>query len=216
MKADVFPGAAAELFRLAPTVRKLTIDRTNLDDDNQEVFPPGPCPPEVARGIAASPDLVRLTGLTLVGYWGDEALRQIIASPHLRGLRALAVPFGIPGPGSDFVAETLDRGRFPHLHSLVLANNDDDIGPEHARRIERAAPSPRHLRLLDVNGTNLGDEGAACLARAPVLDGRGELRIDGAGVTEKGIKQPAKILFSVTERVAAPIPTGRPVRGSAS
>jgi uncharacterized protein (TIGR02996 family) len=114
--------------------------------------------------LAASPHLTRLTSLSLCGRapLGDEALRHLAGSPHLRGLRELRLSHsGARGDGLRALAGS------PHLGGLtVLALRGTRPSPDGLAALV-AAPRLAAVRELDLSDWSLGgNPGAEAVARA--------------------------------------------------
>jgi uncharacterized protein (TIGR02996 family) len=184
--ADRFSAMSGRLLPLAPTVRAVTLERINLDEDYKEITPASPCPPEVSKAIADTPSLSRIWCLRLFGpdCWGDNAIKAILDSSYLGQLRHLDLSSSYPGPA--IVEAALNPARFPNLQVLTLAANP--LSTEHARRIASLPMVPPQLCVLDLSDSDINDEGAACLAHAPALSNLKELRVARSNIRERGIQ----------------------------
>jgi uncharacterized protein (TIGR02996 family) len=86
--------------------------------------------PDLVGAIAASPLLARLTSLGLdYNPIGDDGLRALLASPHLRRLRWLGlVNCGITPVGAELFAELAPRV-LPDLRFVYFARNHAELVP---------------------------------------------------------------------------------------
>jgi Leucine Rich repeat len=196
---------AAQLLKVAPQLFAaepvLELEVTDVDED-------------VLPALAKAPWLARLSALTVRGPIGDEGFAVLVKSKHTAGLSALnvsvnelsaegiaALDKGLPAlqrlvltgnaigdEGAAALAAwkhvehlrtlylsacelsaagveaLLASGRLAGLEKLTLADNE--LGDEGAAALARHAGQLSHLRYLEVRAASIRDQGAAALASA--------------------------------------------------
>ncbi len=165
-----------------------------------------------ARRLAHTPAAAALRTLDLSSTnIGPDGLRDLLASPHFKGLTSLFVrSIGTLSWAGSLMAEltrspvlprltALDLGGFRHgglpqllqspvlgrLTSLSLAGND--LGPETIRTLADSEHFSS-LTALDLTGNSAGPEGLQALAASPRLARLRTLRLGGNGVRDAGAR----------------------------
>ena len=117
---------------------------------------------QVARRLFASPNLARLTGLTIGAQMTTASATQaVIRSPAFRRLTAFACH--TDRTGGPFIDELSQLADPPHLTTLDVASNR--MTEERVARLA-AAPVMSGVGDLDLSDNNLGEDGARRLAAA--------------------------------------------------
>jgi uncharacterized protein (TIGR02996 family) len=186
--AQRFPDVAGPLFRLAPTVRAVTLvhgsgtvkrlietpDLAKVAELNiTQMCTCGLCPILAElRSLFASPLLARLTHLTVAKDRIDaETLTALVASPHLRTLQSLDLSqndIGLAG------VRVLAAGGFTQLRELNLRVNG--ISASGGQVLARAAWL-KGLRTLNLSGNRLTDTSGRALLNADFGDGLASLNV---------------------------------------
>ncbi|MDY3552787.1 TIGR02996 domain-containing protein [Gemmata sp. JC717] len=162
-----------------------------------------------AERLADCPHLARVRALNLSGAVAPAALRTLLGSPHLAGLRwlslepvlfedddieVLADGAALPSlrsfslSGCPATGTTLPElvGRFPQLESLSLSWMQSFAGRHLAGVL--AALNPDRFRTLGADYTLIGTEGMRALAGATRLTGITELWLRGCGFTSESME----------------------------
>jgi uncharacterized protein (TIGR02996 family) len=169
LNARVFVERAPELFRLAP-LRRLRLYQVG----------------EVARELAATPELAGVRVLELCDYWrtplGAEGAKALASSPHLRRLEALDV---YRNNVADAGLQALARA--PWLAGLRLLNlRDNEVSAVGVRAL--ADRTHTRLTTLRLGRNPIRDAGASALAGASLLAGLASLDLDDCGLGEAGAR----------------------------
>jgi uncharacterized protein (TIGR02996 family) len=146
----------------------------------------------VAQAVADAPALKDLTSLHLwhlgIGWEGAAALAD---SPYLKGLTELDLAHSgspnVPGGGHIGPGGALALARSPYLRHLeVLKLGGQQIGPG----VGALAAWRRlaGLRVLDLQGNNVGPAGVRALARSPHLAGLVDLDLQSNGTGDEGAR----------------------------
>lgn len=139
--AKALLAGAEELFQVEP-IRRLGL--TGLSKD-------------LARKLAASTFLARITHLTLRGTFGDDGIAALGRSPHLTSIVSLNLGPKIGPRGAASLATS------PHLGGLVvLTLTSNTLGDTGAAALARAPLSA--CTALHLSRNEIGDEGVAALA----------------------------------------------------
>jgi Leucine-rich repeat (LRR) protein len=143
--------------------------------------------------LAAAPLLDTLRELTARECdLGIGGFRRLVASPHLKHLTALRVPFNSIGAGA---VATLHRATtLPALTELDLSEvgsygryGEDPIVDAGAMEELAAWPGLSRLRSLTLNGNDVSQEGLRALLRSPFVTGLKDLALRGNSLTPEAI-----------------------------
>jgi uncharacterized protein (TIGR02996 family) len=148
---------------------------------------------ETAAALAASPLLAAVTRLHAGGFFRDDGVRALAASPHLGRLRWLVVDHKGVAPAT---VAALAAARWPQLTSLGLRGVGTDgraMGDEGARDL-LAVPWVGRLTQLELGANRLGDAGARALAASPQLANLEMLGLERNGIGDEGVGALARSL----------------------
>lgn len=118
------------------------------------------------------------------GTLGTPGLRALLASPHLKELRALHL--NACNLGDEAVASFVGCTALPNLRYLNLSGNR--IGPAGAARLARAGWLSQ-LERLDVEANPLGDAGVHALVDAGLFAGQSRLDLNNTSLTCDGLRE---------------------------
>lgn len=153
VRGKTFAARGAALFEAAPIVGLTLLDVS----------------PELMRDLAANPLLARLDSLELGDHAGPSRLgsvgiAQLAKSPHVQGLRSLALPSQWLRAEGIRVLETTG---FTQLEELRLFGNF--LGQDGAKALAISKGLTSKLRALDLSHNGLTDAAVATIACAPNL-----------------------------------------------
>jgi uncharacterized protein (TIGR02996 family) len=147
----------------------------------------------VVAWLAASPQLATLRILTARGLWA-ESLAQLVASPHLGGLKALRMPSN--NLGNAGLAVLTRAATLTGLEELDLSAlgrheryNYDPIIRAAGMGLLMHWPGLASVRSLTLNGNDVSRDGLRALLQSPHAAGLKELslrdgRLDGQAIRE--------------------------------
>ena len=165
---DTFLAHGADLFRLAPVVR-----RVRLTDAGR-----------VMDRLAQCATLSRVRELDLFGNdLGTGGVEQLVQSPYLGGLDALDLGFnGLDGAAVRALARA---STLPNLKELALNDNRHITGD--AVRLLADSPFLAGLRALDLSGNDVTDAGIRALVESRSLVRLAGLRLADNPIGDAGV-----------------------------
>jgi uncharacterized protein (TIGR02996 family) len=139
---------------------------------------------EVVGWLADSPQLATIRTLTARGLW-PEGLARLVASPHLRGLRALRLPGNSLGNAG--ITALVGAAALSSLEELDLSGRgvseryrEDPVVRSPGAEALAAWAGLASVRSLDLSGNDLGRPGLRALLRSPNAAGLKALSLRGA------------------------------------
>ena len=195
---------AAAVSAAAP-VEEATVRWPRREDEAERVPPiPGLRALSVTGTVVDMADVELLAAAPLLGTLreltarecdlGIGGFRRLVASPHLKQMTALRVPFNSVGSGA---VGTLHRATtLPALTELDLSEagsygryGEDPIVDAGAMEELAAWPGLARLRTLTLNGNDVSREGLRALLRSPFATGLKELGLRGNSLMADAVEE---------------------------